>query len=175
MARWRSLWNKQPPLAPMVGGEGSPLARADLEGLAKQVLEMRQAIEQLQVAMQSMYRAGHRAPVHMEVEHLEVERLEFNIDSIDVDELGGELNIGLTSMFKPGGPKGGKEQKNGKEPKIGHCQPGGMNGQREQKARGALPGSVVSRWLQGGTPAPHGKPEARPIWPPPEREGQQQA
>lgn len=73
---------------------------ADLRGLAEQLQEMRLAMEQLAGVTRLLANAVRRAPVHLDVEHLQIERVEFNLDGIEVGELGGELNIGITAMQK---------------------------------------------------------------------------
>lgn len=73
---------------------------AEIQGLAEQMQEIRRAMEQLAGVTRLLAEAMRRAPVHLDVEHLQIERVEFNVDGIDVGELGGELNIGITAMQK---------------------------------------------------------------------------
>lgn len=73
----------------------------DLQGLVQQVHELGKVVAQLTELTRNLARAVSHAPVHLEVEHLQIERVEFNLEGIDVEELGGELNIGITVIHKP--------------------------------------------------------------------------
>lgn len=66
---------------------------------------VRQAVDELRQVVDTLQRTLSQTPVQVTVEHLQVEHLEFRIDSIDVDDLSGELNIGLTNSLKAGSPR----------------------------------------------------------------------
>ncbi len=70
------------------------------KGLADEVQEIRSALQQLSEVTRLLSEAIRRAPIHMDVQHLQIERVEFHLDGIDVQELGGQLNIGITAMHK---------------------------------------------------------------------------
>lgn len=61
---------------------------------------------QLQLAVLALLELARRPSVTLQVEHLDVDRLEFHIDSIDVNELSGQLNIGMTAMNRGPGQGG---------------------------------------------------------------------
>lgn len=65
---------------------------------------------QLQLAVLALIDLAGRPAVHLQVEHLEVDRLAFEIGSIDIDQLNGEMNIGLTAIARAGGGGQGKGQ-----------------------------------------------------------------
>lgn len=71
---------------------------ADDADLARQVAQLRLSVLQLQ---QIVGRIIRHPPVELHVEHMAVEHLAFNVAGIDVEELSGQLNLGLTHIFQP--------------------------------------------------------------------------
>lgn len=74
---------------------GSHDVQAQLERMALM-------IGQLQLAVLALIDLAGRPAVQLQVEHLAVDRLAFEIGSIDVDQLSGEMNIGLTTIARAG-------------------------------------------------------------------------
>lgn len=126
--------------------------------LARQLDDLRRALEQLHAAAAAVQEGLSRRPPPVTVERLVIEHLEFNVGGIGIQHLSGELNLGLTTRFQPGERQ---------------TQQGGGS----QTGRpSTLPGSVVTRRLQAG-PDPGAAevpgPGVQPIWPPPRsREGE---
>lgn len=114
-----------------------PLSEPALTQVAARLAAIEQTLQDFQTLAMSLLTLAARAPLH--VDHLEVERLEFKVDSVDVGELSGELNIGLTSRFNLG-----------------------QNGTAGEARR---PEESTVAKSEGPTPAP--PPPTSPIWPPP--------
>lgn len=91
---------------------------AHAEELLRQLSE---AVAALNALVTSLRDAAGRPPVTMQVERLEVESLEFHMGDIDVQELQGQLNIGITQSLKVEIPKEEKKVKVGL-PKDGSLQ-----------------------------------------------------
>jgi hypothetical protein len=77
-----------------------PPTEAALVQVTARLAAIDQTLREFQKVAWSLLALASRSPMH--VERLEVERLEFKLDSIDVGELSGELNIGLTNRFNLG-------------------------------------------------------------------------
>lgn len=139
-----------------MGSSGGP---PDLDALLN---ELRLAVHALNELAASLREASLNPPVQMQVERLEVETLQFHLGDIDVQELQGEMNIGITHSLRVDSPKA--------EPEPAHkMSPGGPK-------RPTLPKSVVTRWLEQGGASQAPKPlEQVIIWPPPETEGKGEA
>jgi predicted house-cleaning noncanonical NTP pyrophosphatase (MazG superfamily) len=85
--------------------------------LAEQIKDLAQELRTLQESVSKLQSdLAQRPPVH--VEHLDVGSVEFRLDSLDINDLGGELNIGFTNMVKSGGGSsgGGKKSQSKKQP-----------------------------------------------------------
>lgn len=143
-----------------MGAPGGP------PGLDAILNELRLAVQALNELAAALRDAALSPPVQMQVERLEVETLEFHLGDIDVEQLEGELNIGITHSLKVEGPKA--EPNEGSTPQPGEAhrmKPGGPGPQ-------TLPQSVVTRWLKQGGPKKDATPPGQvTIWPPPETEG----
>lgn len=87
MRKWRLRRDVKPPHALHI-----PQRSADLTALQEAVTQLAVKLGML------MERLAQYNPVH--VDTVEVGSIEFHLGSIDVDELSGELNIGLTHMIK---------------------------------------------------------------------------
>jgi len=142
-----------------MGSSGGP------PGLDALLNELRLAVQALNELAAALRKASLNPPVQMQVEHLEVQTLQFHLGDIDVQELQGEMNIGITHSLKVESPKS--------QPEPAHkMKPG-------EPKMPTLPNSVITRWIeQGGPPqAPisHELPQRVIIWPPPETEGKGEA
>jgi|GEM_PF-3141663 len=156
---------------PHPGGPGDPLGRQVQELLA----QVARAVGALNRLAATLEEALARPPVHLQVERLDVQTLAFHLGDIDVEELQGELNIGITHSLRlqppergvaaqpepPGGdrPVRQREQAQG-EQKKGVAAPDGQR--QEMRIQPTLRNSVVSRRLALMSPAP-----APPSGPPP--------
>ncbi|MFZ5825306.1 MAG: hypothetical protein ACOY94_13405 [Bacillota bacterium] len=74
------------------------------EALIALMQELRQALGALTSLLRRLEQQAQRPPVQLDVAHLEVERLEFHLDSIDIDDLQGELHLGICQQVKLEGP-----------------------------------------------------------------------
>ncbi|MFZ5622752.1 MAG: hypothetical protein ACOY5W_17175 [Pseudomonadota bacterium] len=70
------------------------------QALIALMLEMREAMVALTSLLRTLEQQVQRPPVQMDVSHLEVERLEFHLDSIDVQDLQGELHLGISQQVR---------------------------------------------------------------------------
>jgi hypothetical protein len=110
-------------------------ADPDLDG---QVAQICRAVTQLQGIVGQLI---SRPPVRMTVQHMDVAHLAFNVAGIDVEELSGQLNLGLTHLFQVDA------------------------GAREQPGPGTEAGAPGA----GTAPAPAGEAppvDTRQLWPP---------
>ncbi|HWI66692.1 MAG TPA: hypothetical protein VNT75_33175 [Symbiobacteriaceae bacterium] len=82
------------------------MAGPDPPNLAAELAELRRAVAGLTEAVRELAQGAH-PPVHVSVGQMEVERLAFFVPSIDVEEISGALNIGITHLIGPG-PGDGK-------------------------------------------------------------------
>lgn len=152
---------------------GSPGGPPGLEAI---LAELRLAVQALNQVVAALRDATLNPPVQMQVERLEVETLEFHLGDIDVEQLQGELNIGITHSLKVEGPKPQSIEEQTQQPIEEHTpQPGEAHKMKPGGPRPqTLPKSVVTRWLeQGGSPQEPKPPERVTIWPPPETEGKE--
>lgn len=122
--------------------------------------ELRLAVQALNELVAALRETAQSPPVQMQVERLEVQTLQFRLGDIDVGELQGEMNIGITHSLKVESPSA--------QPKPApDTRPGGPK-------LPTLPKSVITRWLEQGGPPQAPKPlERKTIWPPPETEGKE--
>lgn len=124
--------------------------------------ELRLAVQALNELVTVLREVSLNPPVQMQVERLEVETLEFHLGDIDVQELQGEMNIGITHSLKVESPQA--QPQNGHKMKLGGPKPP------------TLPKSVITRWLEEGGRPQGSKPSDKiTIWPPPETEGKGEA
>jgi hypothetical protein len=116
-----TVWSAEP------YGEHPPGIPQQVETIARQVEEIWQVLARLQEEFaRTSQELASRLPLHLDIDT--VEHLEFHFDSIDINDLGGELNIGLTSMLKTGEKDHSKEsgadahagRKLGGEQQAGH-------------------------------------------------------
>lgn len=170
---------------------GDPGKLPALDELAAQLGRTVQVLARLVRALEEM---AARPPVHLQVERLEVQTLAFHLGDIDVEQLEGQLNIGITHSLTLGpGPSPGAPEAP-RPPEVDPARPLEIDPARPSETgggqdppEGARPGagpaarglrnSVVSRWRAraeqgGGTQEPKPPPPPRiQIWPPPDREG----
>jgi hypothetical protein len=85
-----------PPGTSPQGGESSP---------PNLLAQFHQAVHALNELVSALRDVAKRPPVHMQVEKLELDTLEFHLGDIDVQELRGEMNIGITHSLKVAAPK----------------------------------------------------------------------
>lgn len=72
-----------------------------LPGAPELIAQLREAVQALNAAVSALREVALRPPVELHVERLEVETIEFRLGDIDVEELQGELNIGITQSLRP--------------------------------------------------------------------------
>lgn len=164
---------------------GARRAPGELTQLLPQVQELlgqvAQAVRALNRLVAALEETLARPPVHLQVERLEVQTLAFHLGDIDVEELQGELNIGITHSLRleppgrgsaePQGPPGAAPPMHQGD-RGGHAAGGNAPGGQAvggQRPSGPMPGgqgwsgrclrnSVVSRRLAqmdpGSTAAP---------------------
>lgn len=89
------------------------MAEQDVPETAAQIEQVRQAVLQLQRIVGYL---AARPPVHMSVAHMAVEHLAFNVAGIDVEELSGQLNLGMTHLLQVARPAEGSTAEPPKEP-----------------------------------------------------------
>lgn len=125
---------------------------AVLSEVQSRLAAIEQTLQEFQQLAWALLVLASRSPVYLDVDHMDVERLDFHVGQVDVGELSGEMNIGLTSILKPSpaGPQGG-----GARPPTHPPQP--QDGQGRTPPR-AHPGPPMEE-------APESLPTA-PIWPP---------
>lgn len=161
---------------PEQAARAAPPAPPDLQSLARRVAELQATLDQIQEAMQRSSQIMRHPPVHLNMERLEVQQLVFHFDTIHVDDLGGELNIGFTQMFKPG--QGGQSAARDDRapdadsdsavpvpptPPMPPMPPiAGGSPASHRPPRATLPGSVISRWLREGPPKKPSHPQPTP-------------
>lgn len=120
--------------------------------------DLRWCVNELQ---RLIYELNGRLPIYVQVEKVEVQHLEFRFDAIEVDELSGQLNVGLNHVARLTTGQPGAEAE--PEPEQREETPG------HRLAGSTLPSSVITRWLKKGPPkAKPAQEEHRgvPIWPP---------
>lgn len=76
------------------------MAEPNQASLAGEVAELRKAVAELSEAVRHLAQAAP-PPVRVSVGEMEVERLAFFVPSIDVEQISGALNIGITHLIKP--------------------------------------------------------------------------
>lgn len=123
-------------------------------GLDAILHELRLAVRALNELAAALRDAVLHPPVQLQVERLEVETLEFHLGDIDVEQLQGELNIGITHSLRVNGPG----------PEDPRRSPGQ---EHKMKPGGPRPPTVPE---EGVTEEPV---ERIPLWPPPETEGKE--
>jgi hypothetical protein len=121
------------------GGPGLP----NVPELLRQLDEAVRTLDRLAAALEAMVA---RPPVQMQVEHLDVGTLAFHLGDIDVQELAGELNIGITHSLRlaPPTPRngGGAEARAARVPPPHRRRRPAGGGLR---AKRASPGARVAR------------------------------
>jgi hypothetical protein len=129
MAAYGPQWGDQPPFP-----EGA------LVHIAARLTAIEQTLQEFQKLAWALFVLASRSPI-------QVERLDFRVDTVDVGELSGEMNIGLTHKWNisPGG-----ESQTAPEPA-----PAGEPAGDQAETPGTVPLP---------SPAP---PPPQPIWPPP--------
>ncbi|WP_374713414.1 hypothetical protein [Symbiobacterium terraclitae] len=121
--------------------------------------QMRELLAQVAAAVRALNRLATaleeslaRPPVHLQVERLEVQTLAFHLGDIDVEELQGELNIGITHSVRLQPPARGGDAEQG--PPAADP-PGGRGAGGGQAPRGRVHDGFPGASAQGG-PAPGG-------------------
>ncbi|MEW8978176.1 MAG: hypothetical protein AB2385_07200 [Symbiobacterium sp.] len=137
------------------GGPGLP----NVPELLRQLDEAVRTLDRLAAALEAMVA---RPPVQMQVEHLDVGTLAFHLGDIDVQELAGELNIGITHSLRlaPPTPRngggGGGEGREGTSAAQAAPTSGGRasgeEGQSRRQSRKEAP--AAHRERQGGKAVP---------------------
>lgn len=87
---------------------GDPGRSPAVEQLAAQLDRVIQALGRLVLVLEEL---TARPPVHLQVERLGVQTLAFHLGDIDVEQLEGQLNIGIThSLTLESGPSPGEDE-----------------------------------------------------------------
>lgn len=134
---------------------GWPRTAGDLPGQLDRAIR---ALERIAAALEAL---AAREPVCLQVERLEVETLAFHLGDIDVEELQGQLSIGITQSLNlepPGAPADTGDGRPagafpvtgaapGPEPEGGPTPSGQGPAEAAKGPPRALRHSVVSRWL----------------------------
>lgn len=151
-------------------GEGG---QEPVPGVAELLEQLSEAVRTLGALAAVIRAVALRPPVELHVERLEVENLEFRLGDIDVEELQGELNIGITQSLRqapPANPTGERPP----APRAPSSGPSARSAGPPVGSAGPPAGSTGPPAGSNGPPAGSTGPPAPKrvqLWPPPETEG----